>query len=84
MNANNNNIQTSVHLGAGFEVEAGTELRKDLLVGSKLYEVAKNGGEFNISSDFLQAVSEKVHVLVLNAQYRAKQRGAKTLKAGDI
>lgn len=80
----NTNTNNAVHLGAGFEVEMGIELRRDLLVGSKLYEVAKAGGEFNISSDFLQAVSEKVHIMVLNAQHRAKQRGAKTLKSGDI
>lgn len=82
--SDNKNIRTTVHLGAGFEVGTGIELRKDLLVGSKLYDVAKSGGEFNISADFLQAVSEKVHIMVLNAQHRAKQRGAKTLKSGDI
>lgn len=73
-----------IHLGGGFILNKDIELKGDLIVGSKLHLVAKQNGEFNIGSDFLKALSEKVHVMVLNAQYRSKQRGGKTLKASDL
>jgi len=55
-----------------------------LLVGSKTKDALKGGGDFNVSSDALDALNGYVHWLVGQAQKRCEANGRKTIKGHDI
>ncbi|MFZ9001314.1 MAG: hypothetical protein ACO20H_08415 [Bacteriovoracaceae bacterium] len=57
--------------------------REMLLVGSKTKDAIKAAG-LNVASDALDALNEKVHNLVKNAQDRAVNNGRKTVRATDF
>ena len=54
-----------------------------LLVGSKTKEALKGDG-LNVSSDALEALNDKVHNLVREAQERCTANGRKTVRASDF
>ena len=56
-----------------------------LLVGSKTKEALKGSGKntFNVSSDALEALNEKVYALVEEAQKRCAENGRKTIRPYD-
>lgn len=51
-----------------------------LVVRSKI----KDCTELNVSGNFAEALSEKVRVLISEAQRRAKANGRRTLKPDDL
>ncbi|MFZ8934625.1 MAG: hypothetical protein ACO2ZP_12085 [Bacteriovoracaceae bacterium] len=57
--------------------------REMLLVGSKTKDAIIAAG-LNVDSDALDALNEKVHNLVKNAQDRAVNNGRKTVRATDF
>lgn len=54
-----------------------------LLVGSKTKEALKATG-LNVSSDALDKLNERVHVMVKEAQERCNANGRKTVRAADF
>ncbi len=54
-----------------------------LLVGSKTKEAIKTTG-LNVSSDALDALNEKVHQMVKEAQKRCEANGRKTVRSSDF
>ena len=54
-----------------------------LLVGSKTKEALKGNG-LNVSKDALDALNDKVHSLVKEAQERCAANGRKTVRASDF
>jgi len=55
-----------------------------LLVKSKVREYVKRIGEFNIGSDFLDALNREVAGLIEKAATRTKMNNRKTLSARDV
>ena len=54
-----------------------------LLIGSKTKEALKGDG-LNVSKDALEALNEKVHNLVKQAQERCTANGRKTIRSFDF
>ena len=54
-----------------------------LLIGSKTKEALKGDG-LNVSKDALDALNEKVHNLVKEAQERCTANGRKTIRSFDF
>lgn len=54
-----------------------------LLVGSKTKDALKSSG-LNVSGDALDALNEKVHALVKDAQARCTANGRKTVRGSDF
>ncbi|MBY9001478.1 MAG: DUF1931 domain-containing protein [Candidatus Heimdallarchaeota archaeon] len=55
-----------------------------LIVKSKVREYVKGIGEFNISSDFIEALNVEVAYLIKTAAKRTKHNSRKTLSAKDV
>ena len=53
------------------------------MVGTKMKDVVKNAGCMS-SSDLLEAVSDKVHALLLSAVARAKENSRTTVRPYDL
>lgn len=53
-----------------------------LVIKSKIKEVT--GGEYNISSDFAEALDEKVKEMIKKATERAEANNRKTVMAKDL
>jgi histone H3/H4 len=54
-----------------------------LLIGSKTKEALKGSG-LNVAGDALDALNEKVHQLVKDAQARCEANGRKTVRGSDF
>jgi len=54
-----------------------------LLVGSKTKDALKSSG-LNVSGDALDALNDKVHALVKEAQKRCTANGRKTIRGHDF
>ena len=54
-----------------------------LVVGTKMKDVVKDAGCMS-SSELLEAVSDKVHALLLAATVRAKENGRTTVRPYDL
>lgn len=54
-----------------------------LLIGSKTKEALKGSG-LNVAGDALDALNEKVHQLVKDAQVRCEANGRKTVRGTDF
>jgi histone H3/H4 len=56
-----------------------------LLVGSKTKEALKGSGKttFNVSSDALDALNERVYAMIEDAQKRCAENGRKTIRPYD-
>ncbi len=54
-----------------------------LIVGSKMKEVVKSHG-FMSSGDLIEALSEKVHLILTEATARAKANGRATVRPNDL
>lgn len=52
-----------------------------LVVRSKIKEVAK---DFNVGSDFVEMINEKVEVLIKEAMRRAQANNRRTVMAKDL
>lgn len=65
---------------------AKKKTKEMLLVGSKTKEALKGSGKttFNVSSDALEALNEKVYALVEEAQKRCEANGRKTIRPYDM
>jgi hypothetical protein len=57
--------------------------REVVVVGSKLKDAVKNAG-CQSSGDLVEAVSEKVHDMIVAAVERAKQNGRATVRPYDL
>jgi len=66
------------------EIMETTQKERDmLLVASKTKEALK-GGDYNVSSEALDALNNYVYWLVEQAQKKCSANGRKTIKAYDI
>lgn len=54
-----------------------------LLIGSKTKEAIKASG-LNVAGDALDALNDKVHALVKEAQARCEANGRKTVRGSDF
>jgi len=54
-----------------------------LLVGSKTKEALKSTG-LNVSGDALDALNDKIHALIKDAQRRCTSNGRKTVRGNDF
>ncbi|MHA1868496.1 MAG: DUF1931 domain-containing protein [Candidatus Heimdallarchaeaceae archaeon] len=55
-----------------------------LIVKSKVREYVKSLGEFQMSSDFIEALNTEVAGLIQSAAERTKANNRKTLSARDV
>ncbi len=55
-----------------------------LLVKSKVREYVKELGEYNISGDFIEAMSKEVETLIKKAADRTAANKRKTISARDV
>ncbi len=62
------------------KAKAPTEM---LVVQSKVREYVKSLGDYNIASDVMESVSQRVGALLADAVRRAEQNGRKTIKGRD-
>jgi len=60
------------------------KVKEMLIVKSKVREYVKGIGEFNISSDFIEALNVEVADLIKKASTRTKSNSRKTLSAKDV
>lgn len=60
------------------------KVKEMLIVKSKVREYVKGIGEFNISSDFIEALNVEVAGLIKKASTRTKSNSRKTLSAKDV
>ncbi|MCK5305389.1 MAG: DUF1931 domain-containing protein [Candidatus Heimdallarchaeota archaeon] len=60
------------------------KVKEMLIVKSKVREYVKGIGEFNISSDFIEALNVEVAGLIKSAATRTKSNSRKTLSAKDV
>lgn len=63
--------------------EQKIQQREVVVVGSKLKDAVKNAG-CQSSGDLVEAVSEKVHDMIVAAVERAKQNGRATVRPYDL
>ncbi|MHA1621605.1 MAG: hypothetical protein ACTSVO_05625 [Candidatus Heimdallarchaeaceae archaeon] len=61
-----------------------SKVKEMLIVKSKVREYVKGIGEFNISSDFIEALNVEVAGLIKSAAGRTKNNSRKTLSAKDV
>lgn len=61
-----------------------SKVKEMLIVKSKVREYVKGIGEFNISSDFIEALNVEVAGLIKSAANRTKSNSRKTLSAKDV
>lgn len=55
-----------------------------LVVQSKVREYLKSKGDFNIGSDLVGAVSDRIEMMLDDAARRAGDNGRKTIQARDV
>ena len=60
------------------------KVKEMLIVKSKVREYVKDIGDFNISSDFIEALNVEVAGLIKAAAKRTKHNARKTLSAKDV
>ena len=60
------------------------KVKEMLIVKSKVREYVKGIGDFNISSDFIEALNVEVAGLIKASASRTKNNSRKTLSAKDV
>ena len=68
---------------AKVQIPAAPERTEILVVGTKVKDVVRNAGCMS-SAELLEAVSLKVHDILLAAAERAKQNGRSTVRPYDL